>query len=60
MFLITAAILFAVFVANVLVGATGGAQFLGDVGEALLLFAASVAFVLAILRREAAEKNRNT
>lgn len=56
MFLISAFILFAVFVANVLVGALGGAEFTGDVGEALLLFAASVAFVLAILRREAAEK----
>ncbi|AKO96411.1 MAG: hypothetical protein RID15_02745 [Marinovum algicola] len=57
MFLISAITLFAVFVANVLVGALGGAQFLGDVGEMLLLFAASVTFVLAILRREAAEKS---
>ena len=57
MFLISAITLFAVFVANVLVGALGGAQFLGDVGEMLLLFAASVTFVLAILRRGAAEKS---
>lgn len=58
MFLIVAGILFAVFVANIVLGASGGAQFLGDVGEMLVLFAASIAFTAAILRREA-QRNRN-
>ena len=53
MALILAAALFAGFIANVVMGASSGASFLGDVGEMLVLFAASVAFVAAILKREA-------
>ena len=49
--------IFAIFVANVLMGALARAPFLGDVGEMLTLFAASVAFVVAILMREA-RRNR--
>ena len=56
MFLLLAAVLFSVFIANVVMGATGGTQFLGDVGEMILLFAASIAFVAAIIRAEAAAK----
>lgn len=52
-----AAILFTVFVGNVFLGALTGSPVLGDIGEWLVLFAASVVFVAAILRREAAEKN---
>jgi hypothetical protein len=48
-----AAILFATYVLDVVLGATSGASFLGDVQELLVLFAASVAFVAEILRREA-------
>ena len=58
MFLLAAAALFAVFALNVGMGAFGGGPFLGDVGEMLLLFAASIAFVVAILKREAAEKDK--
>lgn len=54
MFLIIAALFALAFVANVVMGATGGSSFVGDVGEMLLLLAASVNFVVAILKREAA------
>jgi len=57
MFLIAAGTLFAIFALNVALGSFGGAPFLGDVGEMLLLFSASVAFVAAVLKREAAAKN---
>ena len=56
MFLIIAAVVFGIYIVNVVLGATGGAAFVGDVGEMLLLFAAAIAFVIAVLRREAAEK----
>ncbi len=56
MFLITAGILFAVFLLNVVIGSAGGNPFLSDVGEMLILFAASLAFVAAILKREAVKK----
>lgn len=59
MFLATASAFFALFVINVSIGSFGGSPFLGIVGEMLLLFAASVAFVAAVLRREADEKSRN-
>lgn len=56
MFLIAAVALFAVFSLNVAIGSAGGKPFLGDVGEMLLLFAVSLSFVAAILKREAAKK----
>ncbi len=43
---------FAVFVANVVVGAAGGSVFLSDVSEMLTLFLACVLFVIAVLGRE--------
>lgn len=46
--------LFAVFLANVLSGASGRAVFLSDVAEMLTLFAACIFFVVAVLRRERA------
>lgn len=58
--LFAAALLFAVFIANVVIGKIailGGATTvpgLGDVGEFLVLFAAVVLFIFACLRREAA------
>ena len=59
MTLTISAILFAVFAANVLLGAVTGSPVLGDVSEMLVLFAASIAFVAEILRREArAEDDR--
>jgi len=61
--LTVSAILFAVFALNVFMGATANANFLTDVQEMLLLLAASIAFVAAILRREAlarkSDKDRN-
>ncbi len=56
MFLIAAALLFSVFALNVVIGSAGRAPFLGDIGEMLFLLAASVAFVAAILRKEAAKR----
>lgn len=53
MMLALSGLAFAVFAANVMVGATTGAPFLGDVGEMLALFAASAIFVAAVLQREA-------
>lgn len=53
MFLISAAIVFAVFFTNVAMGAFADAAFLGDVGEMLVLSCASVLFVVAILKKEA-------
>lgn len=55
----TAVAVFAVFFANVALGAFGNGGFLNDVGEMLVLFAASVLFVAAILKREADQKNKN-
>jgi uncharacterized membrane protein len=54
MFAFVGAVLFAIFIANVVIGAFGGTQFLDDVKEMLVLFASSLAFVVLILQREAA------
>lgn len=59
MFLFAVVAVFAVFFANVALGAFGGGGFLSDVGEMLVLFAASVLFVAAILKREADHKKKN-
>ncbi len=59
MFLPLALLLFAAFAANVVLGSMGMGRFLGDVSEMLVLLAASITFVAAILKREAAEKNKN-
>ncbi len=45
--------LFVVFAANVAIGAATGSPFLSDVGEMLVLLAASTVFVVAILKIEA-------
>lgn len=60
MALLISGVLFAAFFGNVMLGAFSGSPILNDVQEMLLLFAASIAFVAAILKREAqakAEKN---
>lgn len=57
MSLILSGVLFAVFAANVYLGATGATRFLSDVSEMLLLFGAALFFVAAILRREAIAKS---
>jgi len=52
-FLAASIIVFAIYFANVALGAFASSAFLGDVGEMLVLFAASILFVVAILKREA-------
>ena len=59
MFLAISAALFLVFATNVALGAAGGGTFLGDVGEMLVLFAASAVFVVAVLKKEAERRNRD-
>ena len=58
MALAAAGLLFLAFVANVVLGAMTGTPILGDVSEMLVLFAASICFVAAILRREAAARKK--
>lgn len=53
--LLVAGAVFAIFVANVVIGAMGASVFLSDVAEMLILFLASVLFVVAVLRRERSE-----
>lgn len=50
--LAAAGIVFAVFVTNIVIGASGGQVFLSDVGEMLTLFLACAFFVIAVLQRE--------
>jgi hypothetical protein len=57
--LILAALLLVIFIANVAYGSVAGAPVLGNVSEMVLLFAASISFVVAILKREAAAKRVN-
>ncbi|UWQ15033.1 hypothetical protein K3556_03815 [Aliiroseovarius sp. M344] len=59
MFLVASVVVFAVFFANVALGAFAGSAFLGDIGEMLVLFAASILFVVAILKKEADQKSKN-
>ncbi len=59
MFLAASLVVFVVYFTNVSLGAFAGSAFLGDVGEMLVLFAASILFVVAILQKEADRKNKN-
>lgn len=59
MFLIASAVVFAVFFTNVALGAFADSEFLGIVGEMLVLFLASLLFVVAILKKEADRKAKN-
>ena len=58
MLLAIAGLLALVYVGNVLLGALAGTPVVSDVTEMLFLFAASIFFVAAILRREARAKNK--
>jgi hypothetical protein len=49
-------LLLAVFGANIASGKINNELFMSDVGEALTLFAASILFVIGVVRREDAEK----
>jgi len=55
--LVVSALFLVVFGVNVAIGATGGKVFLTDVQEMLVLIAASIAFVVAILKKES-QRNR--
>jgi hypothetical protein len=57
MFLTASVLTFLLFAANVALGAFGGNAILGDVGEMLVLLAASALFVVAILKKEADRNN---
>jgi len=57
---IIAGILLILFTANVVLGAVTNAPLVGIVTEWLILFAASIFFVIGILRREAeAQRDKN-
>ena len=57
MYLFASLCVFIVYFANVALGAYTRSPILGDVGEMLVLFAASILFVIAILKKEAKRKN---
>lgn len=59
MFLAASVIVFAIYFANVALGAFANSAFLGDVGEMLVLFAASILFVVAILKKEADRETKD-
>ncbi|MES9935403.1 MAG: hypothetical protein ABW153_03110 [Sedimenticola sp.] len=59
MILIASAIVFALYFANVSLGAFTDSAVLGDVGEMLVLFVAAVLFVVAILKKEAERDARS-
>jgi hypothetical protein len=59
MSLYLATLFFAIIWLNVGLGSFGGKAFLSDVGEMLVLFAATIFFVVAILKREAAAKGND-
>lgn len=59
MLLLSALTVFAVFFANVALGAFADAAFLDDIREMLVLFFASLLFVVAILKKEADRKAKD-
>ena len=59
MFLAASIAVFAIYFANVALGAFASSAVLGDVGEMLVLFVASILFVVAILKKEADRKSKN-
>lgn len=58
MSLLVAAVLFALYLGNVAAGAFWRSPVVSDVYEMIILFAASIAFVVAILGREARAKSK--
>jgi len=59
LFLVVSAIVFALYFANVALGALTGSAVLGDVGEMLVLFTATILFVVAILDKEAQRDSKS-
>ena len=60
MFLAASLAIFLLYFSNVALAAFAGSAFLGDVGEMLVLFTASILFVVAIIKREADEGKRKS
>lgn len=60
MYLAASIAIFLLYFSNVALGAFASSAFLGDVGEMLVLFAASILFVVAIIKREADEKSKGS
>lgn len=56
--LILAGVLFLIFGVNVVLGSMGGPQFLGDLGELLVVIASVIFFVTAIIQQENIEKEK--
>lgn len=56
MWLTISSLIFGVFVLNVVLGSMAKFSFLSDVGEMLVLLAATALFVVAILQKEAEAK----
>jgi len=54
--LIIAIALFIIFGSNVVLGSMGGPQFLGDVGELLVVISSVLFFVVGIIQKEFKEK----
>ena len=54
--LIISGVLFLIFGLNVVLGSLGGPQFLGDLGELLVVIASVIFFVITIIQRENREK----
>ena len=48
--------LFMIFGSNVVVGSMGGPQFMGDLGELLVVVSSVLFFVIAIVQKESKEK----
>lgn len=59
MILIASAIVFTLYFTNVSLGAFTGSAILGDVGEMLVLFVATILFVVAILKKEAERDSKS-
>lgn len=59
MFLAASIAVFVIYFTNVALGAFADAAVVGDVGEMLILFSASILFVVAILQSEAAKKEND-
>jgi hypothetical protein len=57
MYLAASFFVFVLYFSNVVLGAFWNAAVLGDVGEMVVLFVASVLFVAGILKKEADRKN---
>lgn len=59
MFLVSSFVVFAIFFLNVALGAFADRAFFGNIGEMLVLFLATVLFVVAILKKEADRENES-